>query len=151
MGEIYNSASTVMVWLGDADKAITDAIQGIEDFRFLIALTSTVPVPGTIPDANDPMWKAVEELFCRPWFGRAWVAQEVLLARKCRVAFGERVIPWEVILRYWAYMELGRHDFVVSQRHRIGHDTMSPFGMILTASSAKGGERWSSVINLNNL
>ncbi|CAI4214544.1 unnamed protein product [Parascedosporium putredinis] len=151
MGEIYSGASTVTVWLGEADEATTKAIKTIWDPAFLAPLSCTYAVPGSIPSEDAPVWRAVQNLFARGWFSRSWVVQELLLARECRVVFGNEVIPWVLILTYWAYLELGRHDLVVSQRNKIGRTVMSPFGMLLAPGPEPGGTRWANIVGSNNL
>jgi hypothetical protein len=46
---------------------------------------------------GDRLYRAVKQLFARPWFRRVWVIQEALLARKATVVCGKKTIPWEAM------------------------------------------------------
>ncbi|PMD64854.1 uncharacterized protein K444DRAFT_554213 [Hyaloscypha bicolor E] len=47
-----------------------------------------------IPLQNDPIWTAIGALFERPWFRRAWVIQEVVVAPSVRVICGAWIVDW---------------------------------------------------------
>ncbi|KAK3990449.1 heterokaryon incompatibility protein-domain-containing protein, partial [Cladorrhinum sp. PSN332] len=105
MGQIYNLAKYVVVWLGPATGGSTPAInhlayigsqvEVLENYNFMPA-----------PDAQDKdLWKrgpplspwmaeAISKLLSRDWFRRVWVVQEVCLARKAKILCGHDQIEW---------------------------------------------------------
>ncbi|KAF2816936.1 HET-domain-containing protein, partial [Mytilinidion resinicola] len=62
MRQIYETASTVAVWLGDAG-----ANSDHEIFRYL-------------PQLDDIGWSSVGQFLQRPWWGRMWIIQEIAVA-----------------------------------------------------------------------
>ncbi|OJD31153.1 chitin recognition protein [Diplodia corticola] len=122
MGEIYAAASRVIVWLG-ADGSYVDEVAYIhttvanaldrfiddrgaevafksspQDTAFLGALGLDIQL-----DEWFRIWRAYFHFFrTRRWFFRAWIVQEVVLAREVQVRCGDKVIPWE------AFISLGR-------------------------------------------
>lgn len=94
MGRIYTQAKKVVVWLGPhADNS--------EMAMELLAYLATPRSPGVgIPAWLLPLckpsffthWKALYHLLHRNWFKRAWVIQEVVLAREIELACGDALI-----------------------------------------------------------
>lgn len=106
MGKIYQRAWNTHVWLGEeADNssdvidtlvAIKDALQyyrtdigtgvgpDIEDFERL-----------SIPAPDSPWWQYCCKFFCRPWFQRVWVIQEVALSRDVRLLCGRKCVSMD--------------------------------------------------------
>lgn len=97
MGQIYQQARTVHVWLGP-DHGDANAV-----FAFIQSL-------GTVPnDSTDEpghvagliqrvLGNAADRILCAfwdlPWFTRRWVLQEVLLAQQAVVHYGREQLPW---------------------------------------------------------
>ncbi|KAJ8106830.1 hypothetical protein ONZ43_g6928 [Nemania bipapillata] len=48
-----------------------------------------------VPSAEDPVWGEVMSLFRRPWFRRAWVVQEIIVASNIKVVCGQYNIQWD--------------------------------------------------------
>ncbi len=109
MSEIYTQASSVMIWLGPEKDQSNDALKlmekiceeveadwGMEDLRPSKACSSKdwadyfVPLP-----YMDGELIPVADLFARPYFKRAWIRQEIILANKATVYCGSVSIPWE--------------------------------------------------------
>ncbi|KAI0476378.1 heterokaryon incompatibility protein-domain-containing protein [Xylariaceae sp. FL0804] len=95
MGDIFGSAKSVFVWLGeeaqDSDKAL-NFVRLLSNFHRDLegGRTKTVTV------ANDPRykthWAALAALWKRRWWGRAWILQETVLARRANFCCGRTVI-----------------------------------------------------------
>ena len=122
MGEIYDRARCVIVWLGAADEETpvvwsllknmlahrgytpTQAHDLYIEQGFDIFLQSadsedgqaqsmqTEPVQ--IPPGTAPGWGIVRKFLSRPWFQRMWTFQEVVLSRRCQVFCGEYSMTW---------------------------------------------------------
>lgn len=135
MGEVYNRASTVIVWLGEADED-TDTVWGLLDeteplqcpggIRKVSGLTNShayVPLEPEESDINDrasrsremsalmskdqSTWDALRNLVSRPWFSRVWVFQEVVVSRHCIIRCGPRKLSWEAFDNAMALLEYG--------------------------------------------
>lgn len=107
MSEIYSSAQRVVVWLGVEDEytqrayALMDALARITINQrrridpYSLNSTETVALLGDCAAA--PYWDALSHFFRRKWFTRAWVIQEVILARSASVHCGSFSIPWSSV------------------------------------------------------
>lgn len=89
MGDIYNQAATVCVWLGKESPASRAAM----DFLHSILM------PGFCWDFGSGSisshWNALSYLLKRPWFGRLWVVQEISASRSAIVHCGGQYIHWD--------------------------------------------------------
>jgi len=92
MGEIYDSARVVIVWLGSSDNDSKLAID-------LIKLWASIELGSTprdfarslsaYPNAfDDQAWGALKSLMHRPWWSRVWTYQEYVRARAVRFFCG---------------------------------------------------------------
>jgi len=116
MRDIYFGAKQVVVWLGpeddtDSGKAIDFAediyktfrgehFEGEGAFDWLgdTGRTQVVQESGLIDDSSRAEdWRALHALLSRPWFGRAWTMQELVVAKGSVVMCGERSVRWEVL------------------------------------------------------
>jgi hypothetical protein len=50
-----------------------------------------------LPTSEHPAWKALGMILGRPWFERAWVRQEVILAQEVNVSLGSTTFPWSLL------------------------------------------------------
>ncbi|KAI0137951.1 HET-domain-containing protein [Hypoxylon sp. NC0597] len=108
MADIYRSAKCVIVWLGTADEFTQPAWELIGRLSQLSKETlSTVTTRALDNDyignllgiANSlKYWEAVASLFGRSWFTRAWVVQELVLARNTNVLCGKYRFDWDAIV-----------------------------------------------------
>lgn len=112
MADIYRTASSVRVWLGQEDassKLVCDffgKISGDEDFRRSIgAGPGRGPISIGLETAQQwPQFsKSLADFFSRSWFTRAWPIQEVTLPRPGRVYMvcGSRRLPLRYIRVGW--------------------------------------------------
>ncbi|KAG9227953.1 heterokaryon incompatibility protein-domain-containing protein [Amylocarpus encephaloides] len=121
MGEIFASAETVCVWLGDSDP------DGHRDCQVIRSISDQydqtlggLGVEGRVGDPKD--WTAlpkphltheiirngpddwdidlqIDRVFQRPWFQRVWVLQEVWNAVRVQVFYGSDEVQWQAILQ----------------------------------------------------
>lgn len=98
MSEIFTKANRVVGWLGiDVDG---DAVHAMTLIRRLSAFYQShtdkfnmpLSVPGTISQLESIEWNALSKMLKRPYFRRAWVVQEIGLAKKCRFRCGEQEV-----------------------------------------------------------
>lgn len=120
MGTIYRSARKVIVWLGEdyqmlengtklnlkpgliLANRILDSIRRDGDSKFdwvILSGSSRFPSPGNKP------WQALAAILRRPWFGRMWVIQEVVLSSCIEVYCGEKMFTWEEVGQIVDYLD----------------------------------------------
>lgn len=111
MGEIYNRAQQVVVWLGPEDNGTTVALEMIKDLSAGVVMEWHRRLFTTLPGSEAetlrnhaeqstfPLerWAALKGFITRPWFQRLWVRQEVRLATKVVVQCGPFQAEWEDI------------------------------------------------------
>ncbi|KAH6664533.1 heterokaryon incompatibility protein-domain-containing protein [Halenospora varia] len=131
MGQIYEKAETVLVWLGeDVHKQATTAfyvlkgvVQNWKTRRQWDNETIYSPKgnkrttrPATnIPSVDSHSWLCVSALFDCSWFWRVWVIQEVVLANKAILIWGGNEILWRDIGLAAAIIRTNDHKIV--RRH----------------------------------
>lgn len=112
MGSVYRKATRVLVWLGpttsDSDLAMR--------FLALLACCTTMADPKGSFLAHAEMryydsWMALKHLLEHTWWKRAWVIQEVTLAKEVEFACGNETISESeftnierLITKYWAFV-----------------------------------------------
>jgi hypothetical protein len=119
MGDIYAKAAQVIVWLGKQQPEDIDGFRlannlyekcdgkqydvdvGIYDFQDFECISKGIPNP-----QFNPTWVALFKIIGNPWFGRVWVIQELLVARKSVIWKGSLDMDMDVIL--WSAMLIGR-------------------------------------------
>jgi hypothetical protein len=90
MHEIYSEAGYVCVWLG-AGKPETHAT-----FEFLKSILDLQYFDKIVKTGEDPKrWMLIVNLMKNRWFSRRWVIQELALARKATVLWGDETISWQ--------------------------------------------------------
>jgi hypothetical protein len=96
MDQIYGQARTVTAWLGESDSHTDKAIQLLEiSWDIPVSDDPSFDIKSLILNIPSEQWLALSSLLSRPYFRRAWVVQEVALAKQLVLLCGNRVIPWE--------------------------------------------------------
>ena len=68
---------------------------------------------------RDPIYNALEALYCRSWFTRLWVLQEIVLAQSCRLCCGAKKITLEQLVSVTRAMRrLNLHAFPIESPHK---------------------------------
>lgn len=94
MPEIYSDAKSVIVWIGAPDSESNSVLDQIPGFMAELQRFRQDGI-NEFPKKEDIFWLHLGDLFCRPWFGRVWTAQEAVLARHKVIMCGSRTIEWE--------------------------------------------------------
>ncbi|RKU48735.1 hypothetical protein DL546_000603 [Coniochaeta pulveracea] len=101
MGRIYSSARLVLAYMGSSPghaggRAISSLL-----------LDCTPNMGESRPDTKDPRWKSLGPLFDNSWFTRAWVVQEVGLAKNPRILYDEADVSYRQLMSLvtWLYSE----------------------------------------------
>lgn len=91
--KIFQMANHVYVWLGPDDDSSVSAVSSL---HCLLENEGLVGRPShTEMQANRVDWKAIHTLVRRVWFHRAWVVQEIALARSADLRCGSDHIAWD--------------------------------------------------------
>ncbi|WAO84731.1 HET domain-containing protein [Fusarium falciforme] len=108
--QVFQRATCVLVCLGSDSKgdSAMEALMQIRVHDTLATLGEEWPkdlakIPkawgkASIPPPDDPIWIDIGVLFERPWFERAWIIQELLVATSVRVICGKWMIDWNDLL-----------------------------------------------------
>ncbi|KAK3685188.1 heterokaryon incompatibility protein-domain-containing protein [Podospora appendiculata] len=134
MAQTFLAAQSVVVWLGAEDQFTADAIAVIEaiasipeplwnsisytDFFDSSSSSSSWHAKAGIDPIPHSSWLALIAFINRPWFRRAWVVQELTLARTATLVCGSQRVSWEKLDRTL--------NFVRSRRwyHHLSTDKM---------------------------
>ena len=112
MGNIFEEARQVLVWLGLSDQWTThvfeifrklipraeefsidkESIDTQQDGKIAVAETKQKHMRADI--ASDYDFRGMDEFYSNPWFKRLWVVQETALAREMTVHCGEHKVPY---------------------------------------------------------
>lgn len=106
MQRIYTKAIKVIVWLGESDELIgqamdellrisqrTDSIDGrVANDRVLFS--------SGLPIQSSPTWVGIHDLLCRPWFSRLWVFSEAVLPKTVESMCGDKLLSYEALIKF---------------------------------------------------
>lgn len=133
MGTIFSHARKVLVCTGDPpnsgeDKDVASLMNG---FALLWGRYPNIPeLRKDDPLRNDPRWRSVRNFMSLPWFRRAWVIQEVGLARDPRVLYGRYDFSYREMLKVmgWKGGQTWGFQFAIPSLlvHRAWHDWTRP-------------------------
>lgn len=109
MASLYSQAEEVIVWLGTARDDSDSAMRQIKAWSTNKTFTTAKSLNKLAANAedfakaglkprSDPIYNALEALYCRSWFTRLWVFQEIVLAQRCRVFCGSIHITLEQLV-----------------------------------------------------
>jgi hypothetical protein len=119
MGQIYNKAEQVLVWLGQEDESTPMVLETIERLSAGIIMEqhhrSCKIIPGSEAEVvkyrseestlTPQHWISLSKLIKRSWFQRLWIRQEVQLASKVLVRCGYSEIKWEDVEKVVVFIE----------------------------------------------
>lgn len=98
MGEIYAAAILTLVWLGESNPAISEAIDMLEAAN-LAHDENGLPVVDlhhTVDNLNHiSAWNGVGELLAVPWWRRMWVIQEIALGQRAMILCGTKTLMFQ--------------------------------------------------------
>ncbi|KAK0752991.1 heterokaryon incompatibility protein-domain-containing protein [Schizothecium vesticola] len=93
MREIYFSASRVLIWLGESDSDIDEAIDDLVENDGM----TTAQNPSR-RETGEALRAGLRKMVMSPWWSRIWVVQEVIAAKvDPLVMIGHRTIAFDVL------------------------------------------------------
>jgi hypothetical protein len=109
MGLIYRSSERTLAWLGDDEGHAEAAFSLVHNINDLIRGRSVYKVPAiqsSDPLLSDPApWESLERLSRLLYFTRAWIQQEVGLAKKVVFHWGDQEILRDPLVRSMLYVD----------------------------------------------
>ena len=103
MGDIYSSAQTVQIYLGEQDDDSQEAFDLMDRIVQAVRSTPAQDARGDadwirdnhLPSANEPWaWEALKDFYRRPWFRRKWIIQETIVSPNAIVSCGDWQKDW---------------------------------------------------------
>ncbi|KAK1833545.1 heterokaryon incompatibility protein-domain-containing protein [Podospora conica] len=90
MGRIYNTASSVAVWLGEDSGEASNA------FRLAREIMNYRMFDDMIHDDKmEEAWRDLANIMQADWFSRRWIIQEIALSRNATIHCGEHSLHWD--------------------------------------------------------
>jgi len=128
MGQIYQIASSIVIWLGGADNTAIEAF------------ANSLLLPGFGEHRKEIQHdiarsKVVWQLFFNPWFYRAWTFQELVLSQSAEIRCGHRSVSWSTIERFVTFLKMQDVQVKSSFGHR--EATMATIENFLSIAEAK--------------
>ncbi|KAH8802983.1 heterokaryon incompatibility protein-domain-containing protein [Xylogone sp. PMI_703] len=108
MEEIYKGAQMVVAWLGKSDRHTKPALRLIKRFADNPPrqIKQYGPLYEKFPGISHKDWEALVAFFQRAYFRRAWIVQEVVLAKKAVAFIGGEKISWESLVKASQFIAL---------------------------------------------
>lgn len=109
MNIIYQHAKRVLACMGqDPDGGAKDVVALLNEHTTrMLGYSSVLEMPVLTPDdplLDDPRWKSLAVLMKRPWFTRAWVLQEVGVAKDPQVFYGDAEFSYRDLMKLIKWM-----------------------------------------------
>ena len=100
MRQIFSQATRVLAWLGDMEDAWSArlAVLKLIPGRVGLSLESILQQDSPVTKGSTRGLHFLAELFCKPWFNRIWVVQEVALAKSVHIVFGRICMNWNTLV-----------------------------------------------------
>lgn len=102
MHKIYSQACNVLIWLGEGDEYSDELFDYLGDPSFLESLEEARRTQSRGPTQQEVRASAIfdNNIDERPWWGRIWVLQELVLANQDPVVLcGTRRSTWDTMFR----------------------------------------------------
>ncbi|KAH7335094.1 heterokaryon incompatibility protein-domain-containing protein [Pyrenochaeta sp. MPI-SDFR-AT-0127] len=151
MGKIYSRATNVITWLGKASEDSDAAMEYLAQYAALMGY----PNPNSkIPPPSDEQVVALNRLFERGYWNRAWIIQEIASCGPRGYIFcGSKWIYWECVDWFRIEQERGRQDTIDG---RMGVNAVNEQVYSILSSSkyrelTRDGAAYSNLIDLLRL
>ncbi|KAF8857342.1 hypothetical protein BDZ45DRAFT_744417 [Acephala macrosclerotiorum] len=97
MRDIYTNAEKALVWLGGSSGDSGIAMHILQDFSDGIIDYKAFGSDVQRLQREAAFWQPATNLFKRPWWGRGWIVQEIVLAQEAILYCGRRSIQWDFL------------------------------------------------------
>jgi hypothetical protein len=112
MAQIYRRARRVYVYLGDSHDDL-DIVTLVNTLGYRVGLQAMAfkswnemprVSPKEVEELGSLNWKALQRMITSAWFSRAWVVQEIGLARKATVLLGDHQFEWTSLMDLYSWL-----------------------------------------------
>jgi Heterokaryon incompatibility protein (HET) len=119
MGEIYSRASEVTIWLGLETETGTGilSVLGWASRSSLFCMGFIERQSGYMHVGsrfNEAWWGHLERLYTHEYWRRVWIIQEVVLASRLKIQWGNSSVSWTGIEKLFEEINLIKSDFHTS-------------------------------------
>ncbi|KAJ9649852.1 hypothetical protein H2198_010823 [Neophaeococcomyces mojaviensis] len=111
MGEIYEQAKEVIIWLGIGNNSVQtafDCVKAYADSPLLSDLDTEISKPVDTDAAGNPVklyWDTYDTIASLPYWRRMWIVQELLLAGEAYLWYGSKTIHLPEFLEYMNFIQ----------------------------------------------
>jgi len=92
MGIIYETADSVLIWLG---IATLNSQVGMEILRYFANEKRPKPLPIWQAYSQSLVYQGLQDVMTRPWFERVWVVQELGRSHHAKLVCGRDCVMWK--------------------------------------------------------
>lgn len=138
MGNIYRSAKNIRIWLGPAGEESDVVLDYVERDSDRFRREKAGETLEEIPEFEEKAFlDAFRALHRRPYWGRAWIKQEVILARELVIHCGTKSVDGFrlLLLAHWhCFMADGLSDEIANlsvHRFNLGQGKLEPLEILL--------------------
>jgi len=124
MESIYSKSIGGLIWLGDCDEIIAQALPlfpsvaaKFASYDHRLGFDEPSMITHGLPPPSSPFWAAVDRIFSKEWFMRVWTFQEAVLPPKITFMCGTFSIDLPTL------DTMARQMFLVSQMSSMEHLT----------------------------
>lgn len=150
MGDIYQNASRVLIWLGEPTEATQNALPALREVSKYLKKTiwlHTDSFAGSFarawlfnrfrrgqgktltPNQVDELaafdWASIVALIGHKWFRRVWIYQEISKARKAVIVVGRDEMPWSILMSAFSELDLQGIGGQVTSPHMVFEDFLA--------------------------
>ncbi|KAI9710900.1 MAG: hypothetical protein M1820_002335 [Bogoriella megaspora] len=112
MREIYGSAEQVIAFIGGSQDDDSEVVGFIETLcgavKQLVERQTTLTMYNISELAGyhrkSSEWGQLAKFLGKPWFGRVWIVQEVVYAKKTSIFYGGRFCEWDTAVYFFAHI-----------------------------------------------
>ncbi len=134
MRDIYRTAETTIVWLGEATAESEKAMKFMNGNKELPETLDSDLLHAQ--NYREEYLALVEGLLIRPWWHRIWIVQEVIVSSRIKVVCGPSAVDWETMLFFIAIVHEYHQPAVVQtlRKHSAEDIPSSSEGLALSSN-----------------
>jgi hypothetical protein len=115
MGRVYEQSKVTLAWLGEASENSDSAMDFLDELEKLPTLSEKDAFlirQMMLEPYTETGYGALFKLFCRPWWTRMRIVQELLLSKTVVLWCGDRWEYWGKLAQFHDLLTMAQHAFV---------------------------------------
>jgi hypothetical protein len=115
MGRVYEQSKVTLAWLGEASENSDSAMDFLDELEKLPTLSEKgvfLIRQIMLEPCTETGYDALFKLFCRPWWTRMWIVQELLLSKTVVLWCGDQWEYWGKLAQFHDLLTMAQHAFV---------------------------------------